>query len=76
MKYRERVDHDRRLSVDGFPLRLPLTLALSPQAGRGNRAALVQLSLPLHSASDLGSGGRSEKNWGCFSITRLRTVSS
>ena len=44
--------------------------------GRGDRAALAQLSLPLHSATDLGSGGRSKKYCGCFSITRLSTVSS
>src|SRR5262245_43414635 len=35
------VEHDRRLPADGLPLWLPLTPALSPQAGRGGRAALV-----------------------------------
>ena len=33
-------------------------------------------SLPLHSASVFGSGGRSAKNCGCFCTTRLSTVSS
>ncbi len=29
----------------GFPLWLPLTLTLSPQAGRGDRAALIARAL-------------------------------
>jgi hypothetical protein len=41
----------------GFPLGLPLTLALSPQAGRGDRAALVARGLPSPPPSAIRGGG-------------------
>jgi putative tricarboxylic transport membrane protein len=41
----------------GFPLGLPLTLALSPQAGRGDRAAPVARALPLLAVSVICRGG-------------------
>src|SRR5262249_849515 len=37
---------------------------------------MAQSSGPLHSASVPGNGARSAKNSGCFSSTRLNTVSS
>jgi hypothetical protein len=49
-----------RLTVDRFHLRLPLTLTLSPQAGRGDRVACAAQGALLAmgeagAAADLGN---------------------
>jgi hypothetical protein len=47
----------------GFPLGMPLTLTLSPQAGRGDTVALVARGLPLSYRLRSSARAGSRQTW-------------